>query len=423
MEKFIKYLYSKFLLCESVSIDSRTASEGSLFFGLNGPNFNGSRYASAALGRGASFAVIDDPHDFKDPRIIYCEDTLKALQCLATFHRSFYKNPLIALTGSNGKTTTKELMFRALSKKYITHATFGNLNNHIGVPLTLLGITPETEMVIIEMGANHVGEINELCQMTKPTHGLITNIGHAHTATFGGFEGVVRGKCELFDYLRLNRGMPFINAEDIVLENLIKRFENKVVYPSLDIKFVAARPTVFYKMAEVTYQTHLIGVYNYINIAAAYAVGAYFKVEKKSLLEAINNYQPDNMRSQLLLNGSNRILLDAYNANPDSMRVALNSLESFMGDKIAILGDMNELEDSEIEHLQLLQEVDLLKLTMVIIVGPQMALIKRYFPKIKWFATSTEVAQFIRGLSFEDKTILIKGSRSIELERVVSSFN
>ena len=423
MEKFIEYLYSKFLLCESVSIDSRTVSEGSLFFGLNGPNFNGSQYALDALDKGASFAVIDDLHDFKDPRIIYCEDTLKALQSLATFHRSFYKNPLIALTGSNGKTTTKELMYRTLSKKYITHATFGNLNNHIGVPLTLLGITPQTEMVIIEMGANHVGEINELCHMSQPTHGLITNIGHAHTATFGGFDGVVRGKSELFDYLRINQGMPFINKEDKVLENMIKSFENKVVYPSVDIKFVAAKPMVFYKMAEVTHQTHLFGAYNYINIAAAYAVGTYFKVEKKLLTEEINSYQPDNMRSQLLLHGSNRILLDAYNANPDSMRVALNSLKSFSGDKIAILGDMNELKDSEVKHLQLLQEVDMLKLKMVIIVGPQMALIERYFPKIKWFATSKEVAQFITGLSFEHTTILIKGSRSIELERVVSSFN
>ena len=192
---------------------------------------------------------------------------------------------------------------------------------------------------------------------------------------------------------------------------------------SIDIEFVTAKPMVFYKMAEVTHKTNLLGAYNYMNIAAAYAVGTYFKVEKKSLSEAINNYQPDNMRSQLLLNGSNQILLDAYNANPDSMRVALNNLKSFEGDKIAILGDMNELEDSEFEHLQLLQEVDLLKLKMIIIVGPQMALIKSNFPKIKWFATSTKVAQFIRGLYFEKTTILIKGSRSIELERVVSSFN
>tara|TARA_X000001036_G_C20681334_1_gene806005 strand:- start:768 stop:2039 length:1272 start_codon:yes stop_codon:yes gene_type:complete len=423
MEKFIEYLYSKFLLCESVSIDSRTVSEGALFFGLNGPNFKGSRYASAALDKGAFFAVIDDSDYTDDPRIIYCENTLKALQTLATFHRSFYKNPLIALTGSNGKTTTKELILRALSKKYITHATKGNLNNHIGVPLTLLGITPQTEMAIIEMGANHVGEINELCQMAQPTHGLITNIGYAHTASFGGFEGVVRGKSELFEYLRTSHGLPFINTVDKVLANMIKRFEEKILYPSVDMEFVNAQPMVSYSMSEVTHQTHLLGAYNYMNIAAAYAVGTYFKVDLESLFEAVNNYQPDNMRSQFLLKGSNQILLDAYNANPDSMRVALSSLESFEGDKFAILGDMNELEESQAAHLQLLQEVDLLELKMVIIVGPQMALVKNHFPEIKWFATAKDVAQFIRYLSFEHSTILIKGSRSIKLESVLSAFN
>ena len=423
MEKFIEYLYSKFLLCESVSIDSRTVSEGALFFGLNGPNFKGSRYASAALDKGAFFAVIDDSDYTDDPRIIYCENTLKALQTLATFHRSFYKNPLIALTGSNGKTTTKELILRALSKKYITHATKGNLNNHIGVPLTLLGITPQTEMAIIEMGANHVGEINELCQMAQPTHGLITNIGYAHTASFGGFEGVVRGKSELFEYLRTSHGLPFINTVDKVLANMIKRFEEKILYPSVDMEFVNAQPMVSYSMSEVTHQTHLLGAYNYMNIAAAYAVGTYFKVDLESLFEAVNNYQPDNMRSQFLLKGSNQILLDAYNANPDSMRVALSSLKSFEGDKFAILGDMNELEESQAAHLQLLQEVDLLELKMVIIVGPQMALVKNHFPEIKWFATAKDVAQFIRYLSFEHSTILIKGSRSIKLESVLSAFN
>ena len=423
MEKFIEYLYSKFLLCSSVSIDSRTVAEGALFFGLNGPNFKGSKYAAAALEKGASFAVIDDPDEANDPKIIYCEDPLKGLQDLAKFHRAFYKKPLIALTGSNGKTTTKELMFRVLSKKYITHATKGNLNNHIGVPLTLLGITPQTQMVIIEMGANHVGEINELCQMAQPTHGLITNIGYAHTATFGGFEGVIRGKSELFEYLRTSHGLPFINIEDKVLANMTKRFKEKITYPSTDMVFVAAQPMVSYERAEVTYQTHLLGAYNYMNLAAAYAVGIYFEVEEESIIDAVNNYQSDNMRSQLLLKGTNQILLDAYNANPDSMRVALRSLESFEGDKVAILGDMNELEDSEAEHFQLLQEADQMGLRMIITVGPQMALIKGRFPEVKWFGTATEVTHFVREMSFEHTAVLIKASRSIELELVVSSFN
>ena len=423
MEKFIEYLYSKFLLCSSVSIDSRTVAEGALFFGLNGPNFKGSKYAAAALEKGASFAVIDDPDEANDTKIIYCEDPLKGLQDLAKFHRAFYKKPLIALTGSNGKTTTKELMFRVLSKKYITHATKGNLNNHIGVPLTLLGITPQTQMVIIEMGANHVGEINELCQMAQPTHGLITNIGYAHTATFGGFEGVIRGKSELFEYLRTSHGLPFINIEDKVLANMAKRFKEKITYPSTDMVFVAAQPMVSYERAEVTYQTHLLGAYNYMNLAAAYAVGTYFEVEEESIIDAVNNYQSDNMRSQLLLKGTNQILLDAYNANPDSMRVALRSLESFEGDKVAILGDMNELEDSEAEHFQLLQEADQMGLRMIITVGPQMALIKGRFPEVKWFGTATEVTHFVREMSFEHTAVLIKASRSIELELVVSSFN
>ena len=423
MEKFIEYLYSKFLLCSSVSIDSRTVAEGALFFGLNGPNFKGSKYAAAALEKGASFAVIDDPDEANDPKIIYCEDPLKGLQDLAKFHRAFYKKSLIALTGSNGKTTTKELMFQVLSKKYITHATKGNLNNRIGVPLTLLGITPQTQMVIIEMGANHVGEINELCQMAQPTHGLITNIGYAHTATFGGFEGVIRGKSELFEYLRTSYGLPFINIEDKVLVNMTKRFKEKITYPSTDMVFVAAQPMVSYERAEVTHQTHLLGAYNYMNLAAAYAVGTYFEVEEKSIIDAVNNYQSDNMRSQLLLKGTNQILLDAYNANPDSMRVALSSLESFEGDKVAILGDMNELEDSEAAHFQLLQEADQMGFRMIITVGPQMALIKDRFPEVKWFGTATEVTHFIREMSFEHTAVLIKASRSIELELVVSSFN
>ena len=423
MEKFIEYLYSKFLLCSSVSIDSRTVAEGALFFGLNGPNFKGSKYAAAALEKGASFAVIDDPDEGNNPKIIYCEDPLKGLQDLAKFHRAFYKKSLIALTGSNGKTTTKELMFRVLSKKYITHATKGNLNNHIGVPLTLLGITPQTQMVIIEMGANHVGEINELCQMAQPTHGLITNIGYAHTATFGGFEGVIRGKSELFEYLRTSHGLPFINIEDKVLANMAKRFKEKITYPSTDMAFVAAQPMVSYERAEVTYQTHLLGAYNYMNLAAAYAVGTYFEVEEESIIDTVNNYQSDNMRSQLLLKGTNQILLDAYNANPDSMRVALRSLESFEGDKVAILGDMNELEDSEAAHFQLLQEADQMGLRMIITVGPQMALIKGHFPEVKWFGTATEVTHFVREISFEHTAVLIKASRSIELEGVVSSFN
>ena len=423
MEKFIEYLYSKFLLCSSVSIDSRTVAEGALFFGLNGPNFKGSKYAAAALEKGASFAVIDDPDEANDTKIIYCEDPLKGLQDLAKFHRAFYKKPLIALTGSNGKTTTKELMFRVLSKKYITHATKGNLNNHIGVPLTLLGITPQTQMVIIEMGANHVGEINELCQMAQPTHGLITNIGYAHTATFGGFEGVIRGKSELFEYLRTSHGLPFINIEDKVLANMAKRFKEKITYPSTDMVFVAAQPMVSYERAEVTHQTHLLGAYNYMNLAAAYAVGIYFEVEEESIIDAVNNYQSDNMRSQLLLKGTNQILLDAYNANPDSMRLALRSLESFEGDKVAILGDMNELEDSEAEHFQLLQEADQMGLRMIITVGPQMALIKGRFPEVNWFGTATEVTHFVREMSFEHTAVLIKASRSIELELVVSSFN
>lgn len=423
MEKFIEYLYSKFLLCSSVSIDSRTVAEGALFFGLNGPNFEGSKYAAAALEKGASFAVIDDPNEGNDPKIIFCEDPLKGLQDLAKFHRAFYKKPLIALTGSNGKTTTKELMFRVLNKKYITHATEGNLNNHIGVPLTLLGITPQTQMVIIEMGANHVGEINKLCQMAQPTHGLITNIGYAHTATFGGFEGVIRGKSELFQYLQASHGLPFINIEDKVLANMTKRFKEKITYPSTDMVFVAAQPMVSYERAEVTHQTHLLGAYNYMNLAAAYAVGTYFEVEEESIIDTVNNYQSDNMRSQLLLKGTNQILLDAYNANPDSMRVALRSLESFEGDKVAILGDMNELEDSEAAHFQLLQEADQMGLRMIITVGPQMALIKGRFPEVKWFGTAIEVTHFVREMSFEHTAVLIKASRSIELELVVPSFN
>ena len=422
MENFKEFLYSKFLQSTGVSIDTRTLSQGAFFFGINGPNFKGAKYAAHALSKGASYAIIDDPEFVNDERIIFCENTLLALQELARFHRNLFQKPVIALTGSNGKTTTKELINRVLQKKYITKATRGNLNNYLGVPLTLLDIGPQVEVAIIEMGANHIGEIAELCAIAKPTHGLITNIGHAHTATFGGIEGVIRGKSELFEHLRATAGTPFINIDDLVLSNMAKRFDKKITYPSDELAFLSAEPMVHYSFNGTLHKTNLMGAYNYSNIAAAYSIGRHFEVDQEAILSAIDSYIPDNMRSQYVKKGTNQLILDAYNANPDSMRVALKNLAGFKGKKVAILGDMNELENPEEAHINLLKEANEISLEMLLLVGVQMHKAKEIALDAIWFASVADAAAFLNNRSIENSTVLIKASRSMKLEELIDSF-
>ncbi len=350
-------LYEIFLKHPKVSTDSRTIPENGIFFALKGPNFNGNEFAIEALSRGAAMAVVDEG-DFPDePRCIRVPDALAALQQLAAYHRLKCKARIIGLTGSNGKTTTKELIAGVMSRKYRTLATLGNLNNHIGVPLTLLRITPETEWAIVEMGANHQGEIRFLSELAQPDFGYITNFGKAHLEGFGGVEGVIRGKSELYDTMMERGATIFMNADDPVQLEKLAGYPNCVGFSAqnpdyMQIPNLTDGPAVRLQVDDVEVQTQLTGRYNYPNCAAAACIGKYFGVPTESIAEALESYIPANNRSQLIERGNLRILLDAYNANPTSMAAALENLAEMEADrKIAILGDMFELgSDAAAEH-------------------------------------------------------------------------
>ncbi|MBC6425896.1 MAG: UDP-N-acetylmuramoyl-tripeptide--D-alanyl-D-alanine ligase [Ekhidna sp.] len=418
MGNSIEFLYSRFLLSEGVSIDTRTLKENNLFFAISGPNFNANQFAAQALEKGASYAVVDDEKYVSDERVILTENGLKALQDLAIFHRNRFKRPVIGITGSNGKTTTKELISKVLETKYIIHCTQGNYNNHIGVPLTLLHIHPQVEIAIIEMGANHVGEIAKLCLMAKPTHGLITNIGRAHTETFGGIEGVIRGKSELYNYLRKTDGQVFINMNDSVLSNMAKRFQSPIRYPEDDFKLLSSSPFLTVSLNDQTQDTQTIGRYNYPNMAAAAAVGRYFEIDERTILKALASYKPENARSQLLKKGSNTIILDAYNANPDSMKAALDNLAEQEGKKLAILGDMNELENPNEHHREILNYAKKLGVK-VFSVGEK---IGQATDEVNHFDSKEGLEKRLEELKLSDTTVLLKASRSIELETILKSF-
>ena len=416
MGDFIEFLYSRFLLSDGVSIDTRTIEEGNLFFAISGPNFNANQFAQQALDNGASYAIVDDAQYVTSERIILAEDGLMALQELAKFHRSRFKRPVLGITGSNGKTTSKELISRVLSTKYVIHATPGNYNNHIGVPLTLLHIHPQVEIAIIEMGANHVGEIASYCDLACPTHGLITNIGRAHSETFGGIEGVIRGKSELFDYLRKNGGTPFIYDQDAVLSNMAKRFDQPIIFPANDFSLISASPFLKVKLGDQERGTEMVGKYNFSNMAAAVAIGRHFEVPDADILHAIATYEPDNARSQIIKKGTTTIIMDAYNANPDSMKVALDNLAEQGKPTFAILGDMNELEDPDLQHKEFISHAQLLVINRVLTVGEK---IGRVAPADQHFDQKEELEKALNEIDFSNATVLLKASRSIKLETVL----
>ncbi|MEQ8237689.1 MAG: UDP-N-acetylmuramoyl-tripeptide--D-alanyl-D-alanine ligase [Cyclobacteriaceae bacterium] len=417
MDNFIEFLYSKFLQSNGVSIDTRTIEPENLFFAISGPNFDANRFAKEALQKGASFAVVDNEKYAQDPRIILAPNAQVALQELSIFHRSRFKRRVLGITGSNGKTTTKELIHTVLSQKYIVHATLGNYNNHLGVPLTLLHIHPQVEVAIIEMGANHVGEIAQLSSYANPTHGLITNIGEAHTETFGGIEGVLRGKSELFDHLRKNGGIPFINLNDPRLAHMERRFKERIGFPSADLHFEKADPYIQFSLAGQSHVTSLVGAYNFGNIAAAVAVGRCFEVPDEKIVEAVCGYVPANQRSEVVKKGSNTIILDAYNANPTSMVAAINSFAKMTGKKLAILGDMNEVADSETKHRELGQLLQAELIDEVWLCGAQMK--HAINAKSTHFNSLEELMEHIAKSEISNTNILIKASRSLRLEKVL----
>ncbi|MCC5936347.1 MAG: UDP-N-acetylmuramoyl-tripeptide--D-alanyl-D-alanine ligase [Lunatimonas sp.] len=426
----IEQLYRTFLASTGVCTDTRKIARGNLFFALKGPNFDANTFSDQALEQGACAVVVDNPDVARpeDDRYIVVPDTLRALQELARFHRDQLDIPIFGLTGSNGKTTTKELLFAVLSRKFRAHATSGNLNNHIGVPLTLLEIGSDTELAIIEMGANKQGDIQELCGIAHPTHGLITNIGKAHLEGMGGLEGVLKTKTELFQHLRESGGRVFINTRQEVFTNMIRRFADPVLFPEKDsfceVSFVSADPFVCFRVegSEQVFQSQLIGKYNFDNIAAAIAVGKFFGISPLDSAEAAAAYRPANMRSQLIEKRSNLILLDAYNANPSSMEAALLAFDRMDGkpNKMVIVGDMLELgEHTEAEHRRLGELLAGMSVDKVCLSGTlvQHALAKA--PKALYFPDPFSLRNWLLDSQLEDYLILIKGSRGMRLETLV----
>jgi UDP-N-acetylmuramoyl-tripeptide--D-alanyl-D-alanine ligase len=425
--KTIDEIYTIYRDHPVISTDSRKIEENGLFFALKGDHFDGNTYAGSALEKGSAYAIVDDPGRMSDDRYILVEDVLKTLQELASFHRDQLSIPLIAVTGSNGKTTTKELIHSVLSKKYKTIATKSNLNNHIGVPLTLLSITDETEIAIIEMGANHPGEIRFLCEIARPDFGIITNVGRAHLEGFGGFEGVIKAKTELYNWLRDNGGMAFINADNPILMDHskgLKKFTFGELAPSdYPVKLTDARSTVEFITGPAGKQIHvrsnLYGSYNFENLAAAASIGHYFNIGPDGIKSAIEGYIPSNNRSQLMNTGHNLLILDAYNANPTSMEAAIDTFSrTDYKNKIVILGDMLELgDDSENEHLNILKLLEAKEFPLTYLVGPEFT---RLCTKKEWtcFQDSELARLWFEHHKPEGMTILIKGSRGIRMEQI-----
>jgi len=420
----IQDIHNLFLQCSSLSIDTRKIEKNSIFFAIKGENFDANTFAKEALDLGALFVVIDNESYLIDERTILVKNSLETLQELAKFHRSYLALPIVALTGSNGKTTTKELINVVLSKKFKTKATIGNLNNHIGVPLTLLSFTKETEIGIVEMGANHQKEIEFLCQIAQPDFGYITNFGKAHLEGFGGVEGVIAGKSEMYQYLAANQKTVFVNLEDAIQVEKskgIKSFTFGVKNPKADLNIekIEANPFVIINYNDFQIGSHLIGLYNSNNINAAVAIGKYFEVQESDIKSAIENYIPANNRSQMMQKSSNEIILDAYNANPSSMAVAItNFLQLDKKNKIMILGDMFELGDESLyEHKVIVDSLADQKQALCFLIGKSFYANKVSNENIHFFETFDLFAEYLKNYEFNSNTILIKGSRGMALER------
>lgn len=425
-EMDIGIIYSKFRETATISTDTRRITPGSMFFALKGDKFNANEFAAEALEKGARYAVIDEEKYRKDDRCILVSDVLTALQALARHHRTQLDIPVIGLTGSNGKTTTKELMHAVLSTRYRTLATKGNLNNHIGVPLTILSIGGDVEVAVVEMGANHVGEIALLCSIANPTHGLITNIGKAHIGTFGGFDNIVRGKSELFNHLAAGNGVAFINSGQKILAAMAGRFRNPVFYPGAGdyyhAELVSSDPVVCVRAENgEEVRTNITGSYNFENIAAALCVGKFFNVDPRQANRAVAEYVPGNMRSQIVRKGGNTIILDAYNANPSSMKAAIENLSAMnTPKKVAILGDMFELgEESHAEHREIGRLLKEKGIRDVYLCGTFFKSALHEIPHAKYFEKKEDLALELQQFPVANATILVKASRGIGLETIV----
>lgn len=423
-------LYQFFLASTGISTDSRNVKEGCIYFALKGSSFDGNRFASEALQKGASFAVIDNPEYKSSEKMILVDDVLSALQKLANHHRKQLNTLVIGITGSNGKTTTKELINAVLSESFNVIATKGNLNNHIGVPLTLLSIKPETDIAIVEMGANHPGEIAFLCSLAEPDYGYITSIGKAHLEGFGSFEGVVKTKGELYDFLKKRNKTIVFNADDALQSQLLANYENKYAFGrgqdvNVLVECLKTSPVeVSFKetFGRTIVTSQLTGAYNFPNIAAAIAFGRFFKLSPTAIQCGIEKYVPNNNRSQIVEKEGNTILLDAYNANPSSMTAAIHNILTMnrFDKKILVIGDMFELGDyAHNEHQNIVNLIEQHTWEAVFLVGENFARTQSKYPQFKTFE---DFKNKFKEQDFTDCLILIKGSRGMALERILDIF-
>jgi UDP-N-acetylmuramoyl-tripeptide--D-alanyl-D-alanine ligase len=420
----IAELHQLFLQHPNVSTDTRKISKNDIFFALKGDNFNGNEYALKAIEKGAAYVIVDEKEFVISKRTILVDDVLTTLQNLANFHRQQCDAKVISLTGSNGKTTTKELISAVLSKKYKTIATKGNLNNHIGVPLSLLDICSDTEIAIIEMGANHQKEIAFLSSITAPDFGYITNFGKAHLEGFGGVEGVIKGKSELYDYLKANSKVVFMNADDPIQKKKLGHYVHTYGYSTTDPKFYNITMTTAHPFVEITVEgtkikTQLIGSYNFTNCCAAIIMGTYFNVPIAQIKKGLENYLPDNNRSQVLEKNGFTVILDAYNANPSSMTAALENFANLKAKtKILFLGDMFELGNTaHAEHQAIAELTKQLGFENAYLIGENFFKVQSDYKKLK---TYDEAANFLTANSIQTgATLFIKGSRGMALERIL----
>lgn len=417
----IKDIYEIFKKSNGVCTDTRKIEPNSVFFALKGENFNGNKFAKLALEKGASYAIIDEEEFATGTNIILVDNVLETLQKLANYHRKQFDIPFIGITGSNGKTTSKELINSVLSQHFKTYYTQGNLNNHIGVPLTLLSINEDCEIAIIEMGANHIGEIKSLCEITEPNFGIITNIGTAHIEGFGSKEGVKKGKSEMYDFVSKKGKLIFTNNDDDVLNEISKKLI-KYTYGKSDADCTASiqsiKPNIKLKWNNSEITSNLYGEYNFYNILLAICVGQYFKVPKEKIINGIETYVSTNNRSQLIKTNGYKIYLDAYNANPSSMNVAINSFASNNDDdKLMILGDMLELGNiSQSEHQNIVNKASEVNINSYF-VGEEFNKVSNKF-NFKYFKNSEELIEYLETNKIPSSSILIKGSRGIQLEKV-----
>lgn len=418
-------LYDLFIHNPQITTDSRNCPKGSIFFALKGDKFDGNQYAGKALASGCVYAVIDNPDYYIGERTILVDNVLKTLQQLAHHHRKVLGLPIIGITGTNGKTTTKELLAAVLSTKFNLLYTEGNFNNHIGVPLTLLRLTHDHEMAVIEMGASHPGDIKELVDIVHPNYGIITNVGRAHLEGFGSFEGVIRTKGELYDYIRRSKGKIFIKKENEYLQSIAKGIE-QITYGNGDDAFASGRvvscdPFLVFNWKQQgklhTVETHMIGSYNLDNVLAAVAVGRFFKIPAERISRAIAAYEPTNNRSQFKKTENNELIIDAYNANPSSMKVALDNFITMpVQPKAIILGDMRELGPTSDElHAEVVEQIKKGQFDKVFLCGEHFSKVGKEFSP---FATTEAMTEELRRQPLKGYHILIKGSHSMGLEKL-----